>query len=140
MYEALGRTRPIGLVASYVGGTPDEMWSGPSAKAQCVPPARSGAGADVVWSSLWNSMIVPLTNTTIKGAVWYQGEADADRPGGPHGGYNCTFPAMIADWRKQWHAGTGGETDATFPFGFVQLNSVGNGTVYDDPMFMPQGT
>ena len=27
--------------------------------------------------------------------------------------------------RSQWRAGTGGQTDATFPFGFVQLN--GNG-------------
>eukprot|EP00937_MAST-01D_sp_MAST-1D-sp2_P005515 g5515.t1 len=140
LYEALGRSRPIGLVASYVGGTPDEAWSGPGAKARCVPPARTGARADsddveagVEWSYLWNSMIAPLTNTTIKGAVWYQGEADAGRPGGAHGGYNCTFPAMISDWRKQWHAGTGGATSAAFPFGFVQLNSVGNGTVYDDP-------
>ena len=55
-----------------------------------------------------------------------QGEADAAHPEVEAGlrGYNCSFPAMIADWREQWHAGTDGETDAAFPFGFVQLNSI----------------
>lgn len=40
---------------------------------------------------------------------------------------------MIADWREKWLHGTDGQTDATFPFGFVQLNSVGNATTYDNP-------
>jgi sialate O-acetylesterase len=40
---------------------------------------------------------------------------------------------MIADWRSKWYEATQGRTDATFPFGFVQLNSIGNGTVYDNP-------
>ena len=40
---------------------------------------------------------------------------------------------MIADWRAKWFGGTGGQTDPTFPFGFVQLNSIGNGTVYATP-------
>ena len=33
--------------------------------------------------------------------------------------YNCTFPAMIDDWRKKFHQ-SGGST-AYFPFGFVQV-------------------
>ena len=28
-------------------------------------------------SVLWNAMIYPFLNMTIKGAVWYQGEANA---------------------------------------------------------------
>ena len=37
--------------------------------------------------------------------------------------YNCTFPALISDWRGQWW-------DGFRPFGFVQLgNFVGNGGV-----------
>ena len=33
--------------------------------------------------------------------------------------YNCTFPAMIDDWRKKFHKSSG--TTAFFPFGFVQV-------------------
>lgn len=54
---------------------------------------------------------------TIYGAIWYQGEANADAPNT----YNCTFPAMIDDWRRKWYDGTGGCTDPLFPFGFVQV-------------------
>jgi sialate O-acetylesterase len=63
----------------------------------------------------------------------HEGEADAGHPGGEYDGYNCTFPAMIQDWRSRWSDGTTGETSGTFPFGFVQLNSVGSAPVYDDP-------
>jgi sialate O-acetylesterase len=35
--------------------------------------------------------------------------------------YGCRFPAMIADWRTKWHAGSLGETAADFAFGFVNL-------------------
>ena len=92
LFEMLGRKRPIGLIASYVGGRPDEAWSSPDAKAQCVAPGTGegegeGEGdAPKLWSYLWNSQIAPLTNTTIKGAIWYQGEADSPRPGGQFGG------------------------------------------------------
>merc|ERR1719182_580981 len=75
-------------------------------------------------------MVVPLLNTTVTGAIWYQGEANSGRPGGRFGGYNCTFPAMIRDWRSQWFAGTGGLTSPSFPFGFVQLDAVGNSPAY----------
>jgi len=35
--------------------------------------------------------------------------------------YNCTFPAMIDDWRKKFHASS--DTDDLFPFGFVQVRN-----------------
>jgi len=41
-------------------------------------------------------MIAPLQQTTIKGAIWYQGEANSDISDP----YACTFPGMIASWRK----------------------------------------
>ncbi|XP_017951429.1 sialate O-acetylesterase isoform X2 [Xenopus tropicalis] len=37
--------------------------------------------------------------------------------------YNCTFPALIEDWRLSFHEGTNGQTDRYFPFGFVQLST-----------------
>lgn len=59
---------------------------------------------------LYNANIAPLTSLRIKGAIWYQGESNADRAEE----YRALFPAMIKDWRKRWAQGD-------FPFLFVQL-------------------
>lgn len=58
---------------------------------------------------LYNAMIAPLVPYTIKGAIWYQGESNADRPYQ----YRKLFPAMIKSWRGDW--------DRQFPFYFVQI-------------------
>lgn len=36
--------------------------------------------------------------------------------------YNCSFPAMIDDWRMAFHQASGGQTEDDFPFGFVQVS------------------
>jgi sialate O-acetylesterase len=59
---------------------------------------------------LYNGMIAPLLNYTIKGVIWYQGESNAGNPLE----YQKLFPALIADWRQNWHEGD-------FPFLYVQL-------------------
>jgi sialate O-acetylesterase len=59
---------------------------------------------------LYNGMIAPLLNYTIKGVIWYQGESNTARPRE----YQTLFPALIADWRQQWNQGN-------FPFLYVQL-------------------
>ena len=69
-------------------------------------------------SRVWNAMMYPFTKMTIYGAIWYQGETNAHL-GLNH--YNCTFPAMIDDWRAKWFKGTQGNTDEVFPFDFVQV-------------------
>ena len=66
---------------------------------------------------LWNAMIYPFLNVTIFGAIWYQGEANAG-----YTNYNCTFPAMIDDWRAKWYTSSYENTDPMFPFGFVQVS------------------
>jgi sialate O-acetylesterase len=66
-----------------------------------------------VGTSLYNAMIHPLHPLAFRGALWYQGETNAERA---HE-YRQTFPLMIQDWRNKW-----GED---FPFYFVQLTSYG---------------
>jgi sialate O-acetylesterase len=61
-------------------------------------------------TALFNAMIAPLTNYTIKGFLWYQGEANTNKPAE----YARLQPAQIHDWRRQWQQGE-------LPFLFVQL-------------------
>jgi sialate O-acetylesterase len=69
---------------------------------------------------LYNGMIAPLTNYTIRGVIWYQGEANVSRAKE----YQTSFPALITDWRRHWNQGV-------FPFLFVQL--AGFGPLKDKP-------
>ncbi|XP_022291611.2 sialate O-acetylesterase-like [Crassostrea virginica] len=107
---------PIGLVASSWGGTAIELWSSPDALKRCnIPPKQKRGNSGLSNSQLWNAMMHPFTKMTVKGAIWYQGEANAQKPDS----YKCTFPTMIDDWRQKFSAASGTAPD--FPFGFVQL-------------------
>ena len=58
----------------------------------------------------YNGMIAPLTPFAIKGALWYQGEAN-----GPSWlQYRRLLPTLIADWRERFQVGD-------FPFLIVSL-------------------
>lgn len=61
---------------------------------------------------LYNAMINPLLNYSIKGVIWYQGESNAGEPST----YKAMFTDMIQDWRKKWN-----QKPQNFPFLFVQL-------------------
>ena len=110
----------IGLIQSTWGGTRIEAWSSSEALAHC-PVADYTYQPNPVYSNseLWNAMLSPLTRHDLRHWLWYQGEAN------DHWNrdlYNCTFPAMIADWRRKWRS-------SGLPFGFVQLaNNVGQGS------------
>ncbi|XP_019720524.1 sialate O-acetylesterase isoform X1 [Hippocampus comes] len=116
MYEKL--KYPIGLVESCWGGTPVEAWSSSRALQQCGLDQNKKYSSPTDNSVLWNAMIHPLLNMTLKGALWYQGEENTHYH---QNKYNCSFPAMIDDWRMAFHLGSGGQTAVDFPFGFVQL-------------------
>ena len=60
--------------------------------------------------ALYNAMIHPLLNFTIRGAIWYQGESNRNFPKQ----YKKQFPNMIRNWRQDWGIGD-------FPFYFVQI-------------------
>ncbi|RBQ05442.1 sialate O-acetylesterase [Pedobacter miscanthi] len=71
------------------------------------PADESGPNRPTV---LYNAMLNPFIQFSIKGAIWYQGESNADRAYQ----YRELFPVMIKDWRQKWGQGD-------FPFYFVQL-------------------
>ncbi|MHB9023138.1 MAG: sialate O-acetylesterase [Armatimonadota bacterium] len=87
--------------------------------AEPAPPMPAGPNNAGTPSSLYNGMIVPLIPYGIAGAIWYQGESNADRATE----YRTLFSTMIRDWRARWGQGE-------FPFLFVQLaNFMGVNTV-----------
>lgn len=61
-------------------------------------------------AGLFNSMISPLLNTSIKGVIWYQGESNTSKSKE----YQSIFSDVIIDWRSHWNQGN-------FPFLYVQL-------------------
>ncbi|HYF37118.1 MAG TPA: sialate O-acetylesterase, partial [Prosthecobacter sp.] len=60
--------------------------------------------------NLYAGCLNPIIGYGIKGAVWYQGESNAQRA---HE-YSSLFPLMIQHWREEWKQGD-------FPFYWVQL-------------------
>ena len=61
-------------------------------------------------TALYNGMISPLVPYGIKGAIWYQGEANAGRAKN----YHALLSLMIGDWRQSFGQGD-------FSFYIVQL-------------------
>ena len=78
------------------------------------PPAPRPVRAPMAPACLYNGMITPLVNYTIKGAIWYQGESNA----GAAYNYRFLLAAMIKNWREAWGLGD-------FPFLIVQLAPYG---------------
>jgi sialate O-acetylesterase len=64
----------------------------------------------VMPSVLYQGMLEPVAPLAISGAIWYQGEANADRAFQ----YRALLPMMIGDWRKLFCQGE-------FPFYIVSL-------------------
>jgi len=114
LHKALGL--PLGLINSSVGATPIEAWTSPEAQRSAIelqPHVASMSGI----GELFYGKIAPLTPFAIRGAIWYQGEANANNEAGAHF-YKYQLPVLIKDWRQHW--------GYDFPFGFVQLPNYGS--------------
>lgn len=62
------------------------------------------------FGAMWNAMMAPVATYGIRGAIWYQGESNADNAQE----YRQLLPLLIRAWRASWQQGD-------FPFGIVQL-------------------
>jgi sialate O-acetylesterase len=106
---------PIGIIEVAWGGTPAEVWM----KAGLVEsdPMLQACAAKLNtfdwWPSkpgvVYNGMIAPMVPYRIAGAIWYQGESNADNPES----YQKLFKTLIENWRLDFG------TD--FPFYYVQI-------------------
>ncbi len=86
----------------------------PAPKRPQDPVALNERKGNVV--GLFNGKIAPLIPYAIRGALWYQGEANSTPEKGPF--YHAQLSLLVTDWRARW-----GEGD--FPFAWVQLPNFG---------------
>ncbi|GFE81259.1 9-O-acetylesterase [Steroidobacter agaridevorans] len=84
-----------------------------------LPPANAAYPLRAPWEAtaglgvIHNGMIAPLSNLSLRGVVWYQGESNTDE--GDQ--YQALLTRFMADWRTQF--------GASVPFFVVQLAGYG---------------
>ncbi len=70
---------------------------------------------------LYNGMISPLVPVAIRGAIWYQGEANVSRAWQ----YRTLLPELIRTWRNEWRNASRVVEQGNFTFLTVQLAPFG---------------
>ncbi|WP_175633290.1 sialate O-acetylesterase [Pedobacter ghigonis] len=106
---------PIGLINDSYGGSTIEAWMSPDDLkpfTEVKIPAKVDSIKEVsrTPTTLYNGMLYPVIGYGIKGAIWYQGESNYERPQR----YEDLFPAMVSSWRQHWDNGE-------FPFYYAQI-------------------
>jgi len=109
---------PIGIISTSWGGTRIEEWTPPAAYEQSSLFKDQTAEPDfkidcIVPGKKYTSMLAPIMPYTLKGALWYQGEANAKNPQKAHL-YDEKFKIMVNWWRN-------GFKDKKLPFYYVQI-------------------
>lgn len=120
-------SRPVGIIASYVGGTPVGCWaSDPHADKTCgvTPSPEKNVPCNATTSCcpamLFNAKIAPLLPFNVRAALWYQGEANTDEGyTRTRSEYACQMKLLIDTWRKAW--------GYALPFYWMQLHGWGKG-------------
>jgi sialate O-acetylesterase len=94
---------PVGLIHASYGGTLIETWMPPGAFASSpkLAPLRErtfpGREESVQPTALFHSMIEPLAPFTLRGFLWYQGEANCTNADDTI--YAAKLGALIVSWR-----------------------------------------
>lgn len=92
----LGEDVPVGMVISSVGGACIEEWLDEATMATLPSHAASMGKKDC---RFYNAMIHPIEGYTVKGVLWYQGEANAMWPKD----YQKQFAAYANLYRGKFH-------------------------------------
>ena len=105
---------PVGIIHSSWGGSSVQAWMSNEAISSHqkvnLDNVNITNNTNKIPTALYNAMINPIIPYSIKGVLWYQGEANRKEPMN----YKKLFPAMVKDWRIRWDIGN-------FPFYYVQI-------------------
>jgi len=106
---------PVGLINCSYSGSYAEAWLDPETL-KAFPEVKIPAKGDTIKqvsrtpTTLYNGMLHPILGFGIKGAIYYQGESNYERPDN----YEVLFPALVKRWRELWAQGD-------FAFYFAQI-------------------
>ena len=93
---------PVGLVYIIKAGSQVEQWMDrDTLKLIFSDEELKNSSGKRLASGLHNGMIAPILPFPIRGAIWYQGESNADNEF-KYMGYYKSLPAMIRSWRNLW--------------------------------------
>lgn len=113
---------PVGIIQSAWGASSIESWMDKESlngfAGKKIPDSLPIAEPNRTPNIMFNSMLHPYIGYTIKGVLWYQGEANRENASE----YQALFSSMLQSWRKQWNQGD-------FPFYFVQIAPLEPGKV-----------
>ncbi len=97
---------PVGVIVSSWGGTKVEGWTSREVLETYPDVDLDEKAIEALHPMsrpllMYNAMIKPLTNYTIKGFIWYQGESNVGR----HDVYAQRLANMVKLWRNDWNLG-----------------------------------
>ncbi|MBK8515722.1 MAG: sialate O-acetylesterase [Saprospiraceae bacterium] len=105
---------PVGIIHTSWGASTVQAWMSKEALNSFqninIDDLDIKSKPNTIPTALFNAMINPIIPFKIRGALWYQGEANRKEPEN----YKLLFPAMVKDWRDRWAIGD-------FPFYYVQI-------------------
>lgn len=108
---------PVGIIVSCWGGTPIQAWMDretigkfPEFDLSFIGSGKMPEKAQNAPTTLFNAMVAPLIGFSVKGFLWYQGEANRTRAAQ----YRKLQPAYVEMMRNYWG-------DEKLPFYYVQI-------------------
>lgn len=93
---------PVGLVFVIKAGSQVEQWvSRETLRSVFTDDELQKTSGQRLASGLHNGMIAPILPFPVRGAMWYQGESNADNEC-KYMGYYRSLPSLIREWRSLW--------------------------------------
>jgi len=109
---------PVGLVSCAYGGSKAEGWLPEEILAGYTDFDYNREKADTAMNDwerigvMYNAMMYPVRNYTVRGMIWNQGESNVGR--------HATYPLHLADMVENWRRDHG-DTQARLPFYQVEI-------------------